>query len=321
MKRLLICLLLVVSFAYGSPFREGYLDVGDGHEIYFAEFGNPEGQPILVLHGGPAFGCFPSWTRWFDLEFYRVIMFDQRGAKRSRPFAEMRDNTPQKHVADIEKLREFLQVDQWILFGGSWGSTLSLLYGETHPDRVSGFILRGVFLGREEDYNHLFFGMRAHYPEAWDEMVETLGITDSSTLIETLYEKLMDPDPSVHLLAAHAFMRFDTICGSVLPDQKAVEEVARDDGQALNVARTFTHYSVHKFFLEEGQIMRDLGKIAHIPAIIVQGRHDHITPPIGAYLLHKGWPGSKLWIIPDAGHFASEFGSALKDATDTFRSL
>ncbi len=304
-----------------TPYHEDYLSVGDGHQLYYAEFGNPEGQPILVVHGGPGFGCAASLSAFFDPNHYRVIMFDQRGANRSTPLGEMFANTPQKHIEDIELLRTTLNVDQWTLFGGSRGSTLSLLYGEAHPERVSAFILRGIFLGREQDYKHLFFGMRSHYPEAWDEMIESMGITNPDQLMETTYVQLMDEDPAVNLRAAHAFMKFDTICGSILPNNKALDAIGKDNAQALSVARAFTHYAINGFFLEKDQILKNIDKIANIPAVIVHGRHDHICQPIQAHLLHKAWPNSKLWMIPDAGHFSNEpsLAAALKTATDLFR--
>lgn len=301
-----------------QPYEEGYLQVSPLHQIYYAQFGNPQGVPVLCVHGGPCAGCMNTWTAFFDLSFYRVIMFDQRGAIRSRPLAEMKDNTPQFSVEDMETLRKHLQIDKWILFGGSWGSTLSILYGETHPSRVIGFVLRGIFLGRQTDYEHLFYGMRAIFPEAWEEMVRLIPKEERSNLIESIYKRVMDPDPTVHLPMAHAFMRYDTICGTYLPNLQLVHNQDLDDRSALSCTRGFVYYSMNRFFLSENQLLNQIERIAHLPAILIHGRHDVICLPQNAYDLHQKWPNSELWFVPDAGHFSTETSLAkgLKEAMD-----
>lgn len=305
-----------------EPFHEGYLQVSDLHSIYYAQFGNPEGVPVVTSHGGPGSQCYPSWTSFFDPEFYHIIMFDQRGAGRSKPFAEMCDNSPQHSIADMEKLRNHLSIDKWVLFGGSYGSFLSILYGETHPERCLGFILRGIFLGRQNDYEHLFYGMKAHYPEEWERMICLLPEEEKSDILTSLFKRVMDPDPNIHLAAARAFMRFDTYCAHLVTDDDTIEKVYQDDTGTLGIGRAFIYYSAHRFFVEENQILQNLSSISHLPLIIVQGRYDLICPPMVAYELYKHWPKSDLWFVSDAGHSSKEVGisQALKEACDNMKS-
>jgi proline iminopeptidase len=306
-------------YPQAKPFNDGHLEVSDGHSIYFAEFGNPSGIPVITSHGGPGSQCYEYWTTFFDPAVYRVIMFDQRGAGRSIPFASMENNTPQHSVEDMELLRHHLKVDKWILFGGSYGSFLSILYGETHPENCLGFVLRGIFLCREHDYKHLFYGMKTTYPEAWDDMVEIIPEDERHDLITAFHKRIMDPDPVIHLEVARAFMRFDTICASLLPNRENIEtKVNTDMISTLGVGRAFIHYAANAFFVEENQLLNDLSKIAHLPAIIVQGRYDVICPPQGAYDLYQKWPRSELWYISNAGHASSEPGisQGLREALD-----
>lgn len=306
-----------------KPFNEGYLKVSEDHAIYFAEFGNPEGIPVVTSHGGPGSQCCEYWTTFFNPALYHVIMFDQRGAGRSVPFASMENNTPQHSVEDMEKLRHHLGIDKWVLFGGSYGSFLSLLYGETHPENSLGFVLRGIFLCREHDYKHLFYGMKSVYPEAWQEMVEIIPESERHDLITAFHKRVMDPDPAIHLQAARAFMRFDTLCAHLLPSATNLEEVETDIIGTLGVARAFIHYSANAFFVEENQLLNNLSRIAHLPAIIVQGRYDVICPPQGAYDLYQLWPRSELWYISNSGHSAAEPGTSqgLREAMDLLPSL
>lgn len=291
-----------------KPFNEGHLQVSGGHSIYFAEFGNPEGIPVVTLHGGPGSQCYESWSSLFNPDVYHVIMFDQRGSGRSIPFASMENNTPQHSLQDIEELRHHLNVDKWVVFGGSYGSFLALIYGETHPENCLGFVLRGIFLGQEKDYKHLFYGMKATYPEAWDDMVSIIPECERHDLITAFHKRVMDPDPAVHLQAAIAFIRFDAICANLIPDQAEIAGVDTDIIGTLGIGRAFIHYAANAFFVEENQLLNNLSKITHLPAIIVQGRYDVICPPQGAYDLHKRWPGSKLWFISNAGHSQGEPG-------------
>lgn len=326
--------LLFTSFVYAShqvvskiyqeqslypqlkPFNEGYLKVSEIHSIYFAEFGNPQGTPVVTLHGGPGSQCEEFWTSLFNPEFYHVIMFDQRASGRSVPFAEMFDNTPQASVGDMEKLRAHLKVDKWIVFGGSYGSLLSLLYGETHPENCLGFVLRGIFLGTRSEYEHLFYGMKKTYPEAWEVMVADFQEHEKNDLISAFYKRVMNPDPSIHLPAAQAFMVFDTLCVKLIPTADDIQEVYSNTISTLGIGRAFIHHAAHEFFLKENQILDNLYRIDHLPAIIVQGRYDIICPPSNAFTLFQKWIKSELWFISDAGHATSDVSQGLREAMD-----
>jgi proline iminopeptidase len=289
-----------------KPYKETYLTISSLHTLYYAEFGNPEGIPVLIVHGGPGAGCCPEWSSFFDPTYFHVIMLDQRGAGNSIPIAEMYENNSNYLVEDMEKLRKNLNLDSWILFGGSWGVALSLLYAEKYPNRVRSMVLRGVFLARKTDYEHLFYGMKQYYPEEWDIMVQDFSSTEKKNLINAFDARIMNPDKTIHMPAAHAFMRFDTVCGTLLPDHELVSSQAHDNHSTLTIARSFIHYSAKNFFLTDNQILDNITTIQHIPTIIVQGRYDMICPVATAYELYKHLPLSELWIIPDAGHFSSE---------------
>lgn len=311
----------VELYSIYPAYQEAYLKVSERHALYYAQYGNPLGKPVIVLHGGPGAGCSPSWTDMFDPEYYRVIMLDQRGAGRSTPAADMEDNTSEKLVSDIEALRNHLGIDKWFVFGGSWGSALAILYGETHPDKLLGFVLRGIFTGREVEYVHLVYGMRKVFPEAWEEMASIIPFEEREDLIAALDKRLMDPDPKVHLPAAHAFMRYDTICGTLLPEPNLVADEALDDAGSLSIARAFIHYAANQFFLQPNQLYDHVGAIAHLPVIIVHGRYDTICPASNAYDLYKLLPNSKLWFISNAGHFTTErpIAHALREAMDQMK--
>lgn len=306
-------------YPVADPYQEGYLQVSDLHRLYYAQFGNPNGLPVLILHGGPGGGCNPLSTAFFDLSYYRVIMVDQRGARRSQPFAEMRENNSQSLVEDMELLREHLQVDKWLLFGGSWGSTLAILYGQTYPERILGFVLRGIFLARKRDYEHLFYGMRQFFPELWQSMVESLSTEEREDLITTLHNKIMNPDPSTHLPIAHSFMHYDAAAGTFKANPDTIPFL--DDALALSITRAFVHYSINNFFLTDNQLLRNMHKINHLPVIIVQGRYDIICPPQEAYELYTQWDNAQLWFIPEGSHFESEpsIARGLREALDIMK--
>jgi proline iminopeptidase len=303
-----------------KPREEGFLKVSDLHSIFYTAYGNPNGIPVVVLHGGPGAGCSDSMVQSFDLTKWNVVMFDQRGAMRSLPFGCMEENTPQDLVGDIEKLREHLRIKQWVIFGGSWGSSLALLYGQEHPENCLGFILRGVWLVREADYLHLFYGMGKIFPEAYQEMVDHIPEKERGDLLSAYYRRVFDSNPEVQLLAARAFMKFDAICATLLPNPKFVEAMLQNDQLVLGVMKSFCHYAKNGFFLRENQILSNMERIAHLPAIIVQGRYDAICLHEMAYSLHQSWSNSLLWMIPDGGHSASNpsVGVALAAATDLF---
>ncbi len=302
------------------PREDGYLKVSDLHSIYYAAYGNPEGIPVVVLHGGPGGGCSDAMVESFDLSKWNVVMFDQRGAMRSKPFGCMEENTPQHLVSDIEDLRSHLGIEKWLVFGGSWGSVLALLYGQEHPNRCLGFILRGIWLVRQSDYLHLFYGMGKTFPEAYQEMVSFIPEAERDDLLSAFHRRVFDPDPAVQLSAAKAFMKFDAICASQMPSPKFIEAMLKNDQLVVGVMRAFCHYAKHSFFLEENHILPNMHKIAHLPAILVQGRYDTICPPHMAFSLYQNWPASTLWMIPNGGHTAAEpsMAKALAAATDLF---
>jgi proline iminopeptidase len=308
-------------YPVANPYEEGYLQVSTIHSLYYAQFGNPDGLPVLVLHGGPGAGCSASLTAFFDLSYYRVIMVDQRGAMRSQPFAEMRENNSQSLVEDMELLRKHLAIDKWLLFGGSWGSALAILYGETYPEQILGFVLRGIFLARKKDYEHICCGMRQFFPEIWQSLVQPFSAEEQANLITTLYNKTMDSDPSIHMPVAHLFMHYDTVAGTFKANPDLIAQL--DDTKALSIARAFIYYSFNNFFLTDNQLLNNLATISHLPVIIVQGRYDIICPPQTAYDLHTWWNNSQLWFIPEGGHFASDpfIARGLKEALDSMKSI
>lgn len=316
----LICIGLFGSCLAISPNSEAYLPVSKQHQLYYATYGNPKGIPVVVLHGGPGGGCSDTMARNFDLDKWHVIMFDQRGAKKSIPLASMDENTSQLLVEDIEKLREHLGIEKWLVFGGSWGSTLSLLYGQEHPDRCLGFVLRGVFLAREQDFLHLIYGMGKVFPEAYQEFIDYLPVEERGDVLSAYYKRVMDPNPAVHMPAARAFMVFDAICATHLPSEENIQEVLTNDTLTLGIGRAFLYYAAHRFFLEHDQILQNMHKISHLPAIIVHGRWDAICLPEEAYTLHRNWEKSLLWMVPDGGHSSGDptISKALSEATEYF---
>lgn len=302
--------ILSAEYVPTPPFNAGYLEVSDIHKIFYEQYGNPNGEPVIVLHGGPGVGCPSSYSRFFDPSFYNIILFDQRGANRSKPFAEMQQNSTHLLIEDMEALRKHLQIDQWILFGGSWGSTLSLAYGQAHPDCCTGFVLRGIFLGRAEDTQNLIYGMRQFYPEVWQEFADYIPEDERSDLVDAYYRRVMDPDPNVHMPAARAAMKYDLHCATLIPNSIRLGKALEDDTLILGVARTFLHYATHNFFLRDNQLLENMDKIKHLPATIVHGRYDLICKPQSAFDLHRAWPNSKLYFTEDAGHSGDEKSTA-----------
>lgn len=306
-----------------TPREEGYLQVSEVHSLFYAAYGNPQGIPAVVLHGGPGAGCTDVLTRLFDLMQWNVIMFDQRGAMRSQPFGCMEENSPQYLIEDIEALRRHLGIDKWIVFGGSWGSTLGVLYGQKYPESCLGFILRGIFLGREQDYLHLFYGMGKVFPEAYELVLNYIPPEERHDLLSAYHRRIMDPNPQVHMQAARTFMRFDIICSTHLPDPEAMEKFLQNDKYVLGITKAFVHYAKNRFFLEPNQILSHMDKIKHIPALLIHGRWDAICLPSMAYALHQTWDNSMIWIVSKGGHSANdpEIAAALAKATDFFALL
>ncbi|MBY6157421.1 prolyl aminopeptidase [Pseudooceanicola nitratireducens] len=297
------------SFLYPpiDPFDQRMLDVGDGHTIYVEQAGNPEGQPVVVLHGGPGGGCSPAMRRYFNPDHYRVILFDQRGCGRSRPHASVTDNTTWHLVSDIELIRETLGIDKWIVFGGSWGATLSLIYAQTHPDRASHLVLRGVFLMTQSELDWFYQGgAGAFWPEAWARFVDPIPVEERDDLIAAYHRRLFGDDMLVQTKYARIWSSWENSLASMRTGGMG-GEAPGDYARAF--ARLENHYFTNAGWLDEdGQILRDLDRIAHIPGVIVQGRYDMICPPRMAYELASRWPNGQLRIVDHAGHALSEPG-------------
>lgn len=299
-----------------QPYAEGWLPVGDGHALYWYECGNPQGKPAVFLHGGPGAGCIPAYRRFFDPDIWRVILVDQRGSGRSQPIAETGANTTQDLVSDLEKLRVDRGVEEWLLFGGSWGSTLALAYGEAHPERCTGFVLRGVFLGTQPEIDWFMHGMGHFFPEAAREFLAPIPPPERDDLLGSYHARLSDPDPAVHLPAARAWTLYESRCSALR--SRVGDGRLTSDRFALSVARMEAHYFVHQCFFEPDQLLDNVGVISHLPCVIVQGRYDLVCPPVTAQNLARAWPGSELVMIEDAGHSALEPGvrAALVRATE-----
>ena len=304
-----------------EPYDCGSLRVDDTHTIAFEQCGTPDGKPALFIHGGPGGGCSPVHRRLFDPQRYRVVLFDQRGCGKSTPHAELRNNTTWDLVADIEKLRVHLSIERWQLFGGSWGSTLALAYAQTHPTRVTDMVLRGIFLLRKAELHWYYqHGASRIFPEAWDAFLAPIPESERDDLMRAYYKRLTSDDRSVRMEAARAWSIWEGSTSRLIPDPALIEKTGQDRF-AEAFARIECHYFVNGgFFDTDGQLLRDLDKIAHIPAVIVQGRYDIVCPAVSAYELHKAWPKSELKIIADAGHSALEptITDALVEATDQF---
>ncbi len=302
-----------------EPFKTGTLQVSDRHKIYFEQCGNPDGKPVLFLHGGPGGGINSDHRRYFDPQFYRIILLDQRGCGKSIPFAELIDNTTWDLVADIEKLRKHLGIEKWHVFGGSWGSTLALTYAITHPGPVTALILRGIFLCRPSEIQWFYQeGASQLFPDLWEEYLKPIPAEERGNMVKAYYKRLTSPDEKVRLKAARAWSKWEGGTSYLLPKESAVEEFNEAE-KALPFARIECHYFINNaFFPTNNYILENIHKIRHIPGVIVQGRYDVVCPARSAWELHKAWPETQLTIVPDAGHAASEPGirSALVEATD-----
>jgi len=314
-----------------QPYQSAMLNVGDGHSLYWEQSGNPDGVPVVFLHGGPGAACGPSHRRFFDPRHYRIIMFDQRGCGKSTPHACIENNTTGHLIADIEALRTHLKISNWLVFGGSWGSTLALVYGIEHPERCLGFVLRGIFLGTAAEMDWFIHGMATIFPQAHRDLMEFLPDNEQSDLIAAYYQRLINPDPNIHMSAAASWSRYEALCSTLLPSPTSDtappkrDAVPANGGGGLAISRLETHYLINNMFFEENFILNNLNKLAGLPAIIVQGRYDIICPAISADKLARHWPGAdnavSIKIIKDAGHSAMEPGirSALVQATNSLR--
>jgi len=304
-----------------EPYKTGHLEVGDGHTLYWELCGNPDGKPLVFLHGGPGVGISPDHRRQFDPQKYNALLFDQRGCGRSTPHASLEANTTWHLVEDIEKLREMIGVDKWLVYGGSWGSTLSLAYAETHPDRVTELVLRGIFLfdPYEIDWMYKEGGASQLYPDKWEEFVAPIPEDERGDLVEAYRKRLTGSDRGEQLRCAKAWSKWEAQIVTLLPDEHVVEEFTADE-KAIAIARIENHYMANRGWLEEGQLLEGAARLKGIPAVIVQGRHDCCTPPAAAWALHKRWPEAELQIVPDAGHLFNEPGilDGLIRATERF---
>lgn len=304
-----------------EPFHTFELPVSNLHTIYVEESGNPNGKPIVFVHGGPGGGTEPKQRRYFDPQKWRIILFDQRGCGKSTPFSCLEENTTWDLVADMEKIREKLKIDRWHVFGGSWGSTLALAYAEKYPEIVLGLILRGIFLLRRSEINWFYqFGASEIYPDAWDDFLKPIPKAEQDNLLEAYYKRLTSSDIKIQQEAAEAWSTWEGRTSKLIPNTDFISHYS-DAHFANAFARIECHYFKNRgFFEEDGWLLKNVGKIAHIPAVIVQGRYDMPCPVRGAYDLAKAWPKAELQIIADAGHSAGEHGitEALLNATDRF---
>jgi proline iminopeptidase len=292
-----------------EPYTTGRLSVDAPHSLYWEACGNPGGVPVVFLHGGPGGGCLPHHRRFFDPNFWQIILFDQRGAGRSTPVAEVRNNTTADLVADLERLRAMLGVEQWLLFGGSWGSTLALAYAQTYPERCMGLVLRGIFLARTIELDWFMRGMGTIFPEAARAFADFLPPAERDNLLHSYYARLTHPDPSVHLPAARAWDRYESACSTLLPQSETPSRLD-NDASALAIARIEAHYFVHHAFLAEDALLDGMHRIRHLPCAIVHGRYDVVCPIVTADLLARAWPEAEYVVVPDAGHSVREPGIA-----------
>ncbi len=303
-----------------EPHRSGMLDVGDGHELYYEESGNPGGKPVVFLHGGPGGGTAPKMRQFFNPAAYRIVLFDQRGCGRSRPHASLEANTTWDLVDDIERLRRHLGIERWQVFGGSWGSTLALAYAETHPERVTEIVLRGIFLLRRKEIEWFYQrGVSEIFPDYWQDFLAPIPENERGDLLQAYHRRLTGDDGRLRLQAAKAWSVWEGSTSTLLPRPEVRQTFAEDD-MALSMARIESHYFVNGGFMEEGQLLRDIDRIRHIPGVIVQGRYDVVCPPVSAWELSRAWPEADLRLVPDAGHAAFEPGNVheLVCATDRF---
>ncbi len=290
-----------------EPHRGGVLELDRGHRMYWEESGNPGGVPVVFLHGGPGAGASPVHRQFFDPAHYRIVIFDQRGAGRSTPLGHLDGNTTDDLVGDMERLRGHLAIGRWIVFGGSWGSTLALAYAEHHPGRCMALVLRGIFLGRPAEIDWFLTGIRNVFPETWREFAGYIPEAERADLLGAYHRRLVDPDPAVHLPAARRWSVYEGSCSTLLPNPALVADFA-SDRVALGLARIEAHYFVNRLFLPDDFLLANVGRLRGIPGVIVQGRYDAVCPPVSADDLHRAWPEAEYHVVSDAGHSAFEPG-------------
>ncbi|MCA3028962.1 MAG: prolyl aminopeptidase [Rhodocyclaceae bacterium] len=294
-----------------EPYQTARLALDDVHTMHYEQSGNPHGVPVLFLHGGPGAGASASHRQFFDPAFYRIVIFDQRGAGRSTPLGELADNTTPLLISDIERLREKLDISRWMVFGGSWGSTLALAYAESHPNRVTALVLRGIFLCRQSEIDWFLYGLKNIFPEAWRKFAGHLPEHERNNILKAYYALITDPDPAVHIPAARAWSIYEGSCSSLIPNEMIVANFG-SDRVALGLARMESHYFMNNIFLPENYLLNNIGRIRHIPTTIVQGRYDVVCPIVSADDLARAFPEAEYHIINDAGHSAFEPGTRAK---------
>ena len=304
-----------------EPYRHGWLSVGDGHEVYFEESGNPDGKPCVFVHGGPGGGTSPAARQFFDPARYRIVLFDQRGCGQSTPHASLTANTTSHLIDDMERLREELGIEQWLVFGGSWGSTLSLAYAQSHPERVSQLVLRGIFLLRPEEIRWFYQEGASHlFPDSWEKYLAPIPQNERHDLVSAFHKRLTSSDEATRLEAARAWSVWEASTSFLRQNKNFMSQLDEPDA-ALAMARIECHYFVNQgFFNSDNQLLDNIDRIRHIPTEIIQGRYDVVCPPKTAWDLHSAWPEATLHIVPDAGHSAFDPAntSVLIEVTDRF---
>ncbi len=305
-----------------APYSSGFLTVDDIHNIYWEQSGNPDGIPIVLLHGGPGAGATPTHRRFFDPDHYRIIIFDQRGCGRSHPLGSLEKNTTRHLLGDIESLRIHLGLERWHLFGGSWGSTLALLYANIYPERCISLILRGIFLFEQSEVDWFLYGIRTVFPEAWEQFSNFLPESQQGNLLEGYYRRLTGDDPDQKLQAAIRWSLYEGACSSLLPNYETITTEEQKQN-ALALARIEAHYFRNEVIRPDRSLLKTIDKIRSIPSIIVQGRYDIICPIATAYKLHHAWPEADYVVVPDAGHSALDppIRSRLVEATENFKTI
>jgi proline iminopeptidase len=314
------------------PHRTGHLARDNGHAIYWEQSGNADGTPVIFLHGGPGAGTSAVHRRFFDPTVYRIVLMDQRGCGKSTPFGETAANTTQHLIGDIEAVRTHLGIERWMVFGGSWGSTLAIAYAEQFPERVRALVLRGIFLGRKREIDWFLYGMRKVFPEAWRHFAHYLPEAERNDLLTHYHRRLIDPDPAVHIRPARRWSGYETACSTLMTKSRSApsdnaprpgDELSPGDRWALGLARMESHYFVNDLFLEKDALLGRIEAVRAIPAIIVQGRYDIVCLFENADELVQAWPEAQLEVIPDAGHSALEPGitAGLVAATEKFKAL
>jgi len=303
-----------------EPYATGMLPLDRRHTMYWEQSGNPNGVPILFLHGGPGAGATPTHRRFFDPAHYRIVVHDQRGAGRSLPLGALEDNTLAHLIADIEALRRHLGIDRWAVFGGSWGSTLALAYAAAHPGSCRGLVLRGIFLCRQREIDWFLYGMRTVYPEAWRAFSGFVAESERDDLLEAYYRRLIDPDPALHMAAARAWSTYEGACSTLLPSPDTVAAFG-EDRMALGLARIEAHYFRTEVIAPPDDLVKKVARFRQLPGAIVQGRYDMVCPIVSADELARAWPEAEYVVVTDAGHSAMEPGirSQLVAATERLK--